>query len=147
MHVKICRFAIRLNSLIFRVEKRKKKLHDLRVHKTLCASKILRASGNKCNYSCAHSTAFSLTLSLFIEWKKDRSRWWCDRRVACIGASLEHLDAFYLSATAATRSLRVCNDRNVFGGLFLDRSKTIFRSGLPTNSLTLTYVHVPTRTL
>lgn len=37
----------------------------------------------------------------------------------------------------------VCNDRNVFGGLYLDRSKSIFRSGLPTDSLTLTYVHVP----
>jgi len=67
------------------------------------------------------------------EWKRSRS-WTC--RVHR-DELLMHLDAFYLAATR----LRVyvmtvtCSE-----SLFLDRSKNIFRSGLPTGSLTLTYV-------
>lgn len=51
---------------------------------------------------------------------------------------LMHLDAFYLSG--ATRLRAHVTTIRCWGSLFLDRSKIIFRSGLPTGGLTLTYV-------
>lgn len=67
------------------------------------------------------------------------------RRVACIGTSFWCTLMHSTSAGCRCDSIAsVRYGRNVFGGegedLFLDRSKTIFRSGLPTGSLTLTYV-------
>lgn len=53
---------------------------------------------------------------------------------------LMHLDAFYLSVAAAIRLRVYVTTVTCSESLFLDRSKTIFRSGLPTGSLTLTYV-------
>lgn len=82
----------------------------------------------RCNYSLNES---------------DCNRGWRrDGGVACIRTNLIYLDALYLSAVVCGSSVH--NDCNVFGDLFLDRSEIIFRSGLPTGILTLTYVYVPT---